>query len=72
MRALYREVVGIRSINPGSVGMPYEEQPGAYWALLGPDVELQRTEYSLAAAIAAYRETSDPLIEQMVELSSTH
>jgi putative phosphoesterase len=38
-----RRVGGIRWINAGSVGMPYEEQPGAYWALLGPDVELRRT-----------------------------
>ena len=37
-----REVVGIRSINAGSVGLPYEGRPGAYWALLGPDVELRR------------------------------
>jgi diadenosine tetraphosphatase ApaH/serine/threonine PP2A family protein phosphatase len=34
----------IRVVNPGSVGMPYEA-PGAYWALLGPDVEFRRTEY---------------------------
>jgi putative phosphoesterase len=34
-----------RVINAGSVGMPYEHQPGARWALLGPDVELRRTEY---------------------------
>jgi len=25
--------------------MPYEHEPGAYWALLGPDVELRRTTY---------------------------
>jgi predicted phosphodiesterase len=63
-----RDVVGIRSVNAGSVGMPYEDHPGAYWALLGPDVELRRTEYRLQAAVAAYRETSDPLKEEMVEL----
>jgi putative phosphoesterase len=32
-------------VNAGSVGMPYEHEPGAYWALLGPDVEFQRSEY---------------------------
>lgn len=37
-----------RVINPGSVGMPYECAPGAYWALLGPDVELRRTPYGVA------------------------
>jgi putative phosphoesterase len=39
-----RLVDGIRFVNAGSVGMPYEEAPGAYWALLGPQVELRRTE----------------------------
>jgi putative phosphoesterase len=32
-------------VNAGSVGMPYEHEPGAYWTLLGPDVEFRRTEY---------------------------
>jgi predicted phosphodiesterase len=40
-----RRVGGIRWVNAGSVGMPYEDEPGAYWALLGPEVELRRTEY---------------------------
>ena len=65
----FDRVVGdLRSINPGSVGMPYAEQPGAYWALLGPDVELRRTDYPLAAAVARYRESGDPLTEQMIEI----
>ena len=40
-----RRVDGIRLVNAGSVGMPYEHAPGAYWALLAGDVELRRTEY---------------------------
>jgi hypothetical protein len=40
-----RRIGGIRLVNAGSVGMPYEREPGAYWALLGPDVGLRRTEY---------------------------
>jgi len=40
-----RVVDGIRLVNAGSVGMPYEHEPGAYWALLGPDVELRHTPY---------------------------
>lgn len=63
-----RRVAGIRSINPGSVGMPYEEQPGAYWAMLGPDVELRRTEYSIERASQRYRASGDPLAEQMVAI----
>jgi predicted phosphodiesterase len=63
-----RFVAGVRSINAGSVGMPYEDETGAYWALLGPDVELRRTEYSLDLAAERYRASGDPLAEQMVEL----
>ena len=40
-----RRVGAVRWVNAGSVGMPYEDGPGASWALLGPDVELRRTEY---------------------------
>jgi putative phosphoesterase len=63
-----RRAAGIRSVNPGSVGMPYMGEPGAYWAVLGPDVELRRTEYDLERAASAYRQTNDPLAEQMVEI----
>ncbi len=44
-----REIAGIRVINAGSVGMPYEDEPGAYWALLGPGVEHRRTDYDASA-----------------------
>ena len=40
-----RDVGGVHLVNAGSVGMPYEEEAGAYWALLGPGVELRRTQY---------------------------
>jgi hypothetical protein len=67
-----REVAGIRSVNAGSVGMPYVDgPPGAYWALLGPDVELRRTDYDLDEAARRYRATDDPLAEEMVELLFT-
>jgi predicted phosphodiesterase len=66
-----RHVVGIRSINPGSVGMPYQGATGAYWALLGPDVELRRTDYDLHAVVAAYRASDDPLAEAIVETLTT-
>jgi putative phosphoesterase len=62
-----RQVAGYRVINAGSIGMPYEGTPGAYWALLGPEVNLRRTEYDFARAVeralsagypdASYRET---------------
>jgi putative phosphoesterase len=66
-----RRVAGVRSLNAGSVGMPYEGRPGAYWALLGPDVDLRRTDYSLEEAAARFRESGDPLAEPMVELLLT-
>ena len=40
-----RTIGGIRLVNAGSIGMPYEREPGAYWALFGTDVELCRTPY---------------------------
>jgi len=63
-----REVAGVRALNPGSVGMPYEGRPGAYWALLGPDVELRRTEYDLDEALARIDASGYPRAEQMVEV----
>lgn len=63
-----REVAGVRSVNPGSVGLPYGAAAGAYWALLGPDVELRRTDYDVSSAAAAYRESGFPNAEAMVEM----
>jgi putative phosphoesterase len=37
-----RTIAGKRVINSGSVGMPYEDLPGAYWTL---DLEHRRTDY---------------------------
>ena len=31
-----RQVGDVRLVGPGSVGRPYEDEPGARWALLGP------------------------------------
>jgi predicted phosphodiesterase len=52
-----------RVINAGSVGMPFGE-PGAYWALLGPGVELRRTPYDLGAAAARVRATAYPQAQE--------
>jgi predicted phosphodiesterase len=62
-----RDVAGVRALNPGSVGMPYEHRPGAYWALLGPDVELRRTEYDVAAATDRLRASGFPDCGPLVE-----
>jgi predicted phosphodiesterase len=63
-----RRIAGVRSVNAGSVGMPYEGRPGAFWARLGPDVELRRTDYDVEAAVQLYRASGDPLAEQMIEI----
>ena len=54
---------GLRVVNAGSVGMPYEGRRGAFWALLGPGVDLVRTEYDVEAAAAAILETAAPGVE---------
>lgn len=51
-----RMVGSVRIVNAGSVGMPFGE-PGAYWLLLGPSVELRRTPYDLERAAERIRAT---------------
>ena len=64
----YERIVGEqRLVNPGSVGMPYEARPGAYWALLGREVELRRTVYDLETAAAAIRATGFPNADELAE-----
>jgi predicted phosphodiesterase len=54
-----------RYVNVGSVGRPCEARPGAYWALLGPDVELVCTEYDVEAAAAAVLASGQPSAERV-------
>jgi predicted phosphodiesterase len=54
-----RTVDDVRLLNAGSVGMPFG-RPGAYWALLGPDVTLVRTDYDREAAAERVRRTAYP------------
>ena len=67
-----RRVRETRLLNPGSVGLPYEPEPGfAYWALLGPNVELRRTPYDLEAAVERLRAGAMPSFERIEELMRT-
>jgi putative phosphoesterase len=68
-RQFDRRVDGWRVVNAGSVGLPYEGRAGAYWALLGDDVELRRTEYDLDAAIAEMRAGGFDELEEMLRES---
>jgi predicted phosphodiesterase len=63
-----RRVGGTRVVNAGSVGMPFGE-PGAYWLLLGPDVELRRTLYDFHQAAERIRGTEYPQAEDFAAQS---
>lgn len=54
-----RMVGKTRVVNAGSVGMPFQAA-GAYWLLLGPGVELRRTEYDFEATAERIRRSGYP------------
>jgi predicted phosphodiesterase len=64
-----RKIDDWRIINAGSVGIPYEGRAGAYWALLGPDVQLRRTEYDLESALQALAASGFPDLDEMLKES---
>jgi putative phosphoesterase len=57
-----RTAAGVRVVNAGSVGMPFGTA-GAYWLLIGPDIQFRRTEYDLAAAARRIRASNYPQAE---------
>jgi predicted phosphodiesterase len=66
-----RVVDGVRLLNPGSVGLPYDGSPGAYWALLGPGVEHRRTEYDLDETERRVRAGGNPFGDLIMEILRT-
>ena len=75
-----RQLLGRTFFNPGSVGMPYEGEPGR---LLGaarrgrhgrhdgperPRIEHRRTAYDLDETERRYRESGDPMTDEMIEI----
>jgi putative phosphoesterase len=62
-----RTAHGIRVVNAGSVGMPYEGRPGAFWAMLGPEVELRSTAYDLDIAEVAILASGFPGADELVD-----
>ena len=56
---------GHRIVNSGSVGMPYEGKPGAFWTLFGPGIEPQRTTYEIAVAARGMIATGCPHVEMV-------
>lgn len=64
-----REVDGVRVIGAGSVGLPYEGRPGAYWLLLGGDVSHRRSEYDVEAARARMAAAGFPDVDDLLRSS---
>jgi putative phosphoesterase len=56
-----RVVAGVRVVNAGSVGLPYEEEPGAYWLL---DLVHRRTPYDGAELKASREEAVSEFTER--------
>jgi predicted phosphodiesterase len=65
-RQFDRRCDSVRVINAGAVGMPYEGRRGAYWALIGADVELRRTDYEWEPALAEMRAGGLPELDEML------
>jgi predicted phosphodiesterase len=61
-----RRIAGTRVVNAGSIGSPYEGEAAAYWLALGPDVELRRSDYDVAAALDAMRATGHPYVDDFL------
>ena len=61
--------IGMRYIlNAGSVGMPFADQPGAYWLLLSPEGhEFRCTRYDALAAAQELNMSGDSFVRQFVE-----
>jgi predicted phosphodiesterase len=54
-RQFDRQLDTWRVVNAGAVGLPYEGRAAAFWALLGPDVQLQCTDYNIDETLEAFR-----------------
>lgn len=61
-----KAVDGVRLVNAGSVGLPYEGAAGAYWTLIGPDVVFCRTHYDIDAAAERLRASGMPGIDDLL------
>ncbi len=64
---LDRVVDGVRWINPGSVGMPYEGEVAAFWAVLGADVEFRRTPFDTERSVGVLLASDWPEAQSFVE-----
>jgi putative phosphoesterase len=63
-----RTLDGVRVVNAGSVGAPYEVEPGAYWLELAPAPRFRRTEYDVEEAARRIRASGYPNLEYLDEM----
>ena len=56
-----------RYVNAGSIGMPYEDEVAAFWAVIADDVQFRRTPFDVERAIAEVRRSGWPLAEEFVD-----
>jgi putative phosphoesterase len=66
-----RKIANIRVVNAGSVGMPYGE-PGAYWLLLGSDIQCRHTLYDVKKAAERIRGSGYPQAENFAANNVLH
>ena len=50
-----------RYVNAGSVGMPYEGEVAAFWAVIGDDADFRKTPFDVERAVAEVRRSDWPL-----------
>jgi putative phosphoesterase len=55
-----------RYVNAGSVGMPYEGEVAAFWAVIDEDADFRRTTFDVERAVAETRRSAWPLAQSFV------
>ena len=53
-------------VNAGSVGMPYEDDVAAFWAIVADDVDFRRTPFDVERAIADIEASGWPGADEFV------
>ncbi len=63
-----RQVGKLSILNAGSVGMPFADQPGAYWLLLSPEgPEFRRTAYDAQDAAQELNTSGNAFVHEFVK-----
>jgi predicted phosphodiesterase len=62
-----RQLLGITSMNAGSVGLQYGGTPAAYWAEIGPEIRLRRTPYNVDEAERRAQSSGIPTVDRIAQ-----